>query len=219
MAGSRVGDDRRTGAGGRPGSRAAAELGPVAWSRLEALQDEGQSLWDRFDTEVRQREWHPFVPADPGQVIEALLPLRAPGVRFLEWGSAMGVITIIADLLGFEAYGIEIDADLVAVARRLAERFESRARFAAGSFLPQGYVFRPRRRDRRMGTIGQGASGYVELRHPLEDFDVVFGYPWGGEEPVMHDVMRVHGGRGARFLMHGASGVEVYVGGRLQDPR
>jgi hypothetical protein len=121
---------------------------PALRARLAALRREGEAIWDRFDVEVRQQEWHPFVAADYRVVESALLELRRPGATFLEWGSAAGVITIMADLLGFEAYGIEIDGELVHLARALAERFESGARFALGSFLPAGYEWRAPGGDR-----------------------------------------------------------------------
>ena len=198
------------------GDRSSDALDPRLRARLAELQDEGQELWNRFDTEVRQREWHPFVPADSSKVLDALIRLSAPGLRFLEWGSAMGVNTIMADLLGYEAYGIEIDPALVATARALAARFDSRALFAVGSFLPGGYTWRSASGDTRLGTIGHAASAYYELGRALDDFDLVFAYPWSGEEPIMHDVMRRYGARGARLLMHGAAGVQVWVDGRLQ---
>ncbi|MBW3570595.1 MAG: hypothetical protein KY467_05775 [Gemmatimonadetes bacterium] len=192
------------------------DLDPALRARLAALSEEGWDVWQRFDEEVRQHDWHPFVPADYEHVLQTLLKLRAPGLRFLEWGSATGVITIMADLLGFEAYGIELDAQLVDVARGLAERFDSRARFVAGSFVPAGYRWKSRTGDNRIGTIGYGQSGYPELRHPLEDFDVVFAYPWHGEEEMMLDLMRAYGGSGARLVLHGgAHGARVYRGGRL----
>jgi hypothetical protein len=195
---------------------AVPELDRSLMERLYALSEEGQDIWDRFDNEVRQHQWHPFVPADYSRVQAALVSLRAPGLRFLEWGSATGVITIMADLLGYEAFGIECDAQLVEVARGLATRFGSRARFAVGSFLPSGYAWKPRDGDGRLGTIGDGTSGYLELGHPLEDFDLVYGYPWGGEEPMMQDLMRSYGGRQARLLLHGSTGgVQVYREGRL----
>ncbi|HEX9633431.1 MAG TPA: hypothetical protein VGA02_13300 [Gemmatimonadales bacterium] len=191
------------------------EADPRLRARLAALCDEGWEIWCRFDTEVRGRGWHPFVAADYGSVLETLLTLRAPGLRFLEWGSAPGVITIMADLLGFEAYGIELDPDLVRMARDLAARYDSRARFATGSFLPGGYEWKPRSGDGRLGTIGHGAPGYAELGHPLEDFDLVFAFPWSGEEPMMHDVMQRYGGRHARLLLYGASeGMQIFRGGR-----
>ena len=190
-------------------------IDPALRARLTELHEEGRDIFERFDLEVRQRNWHPFVPADYEEVLQTLLPLRAPGLRFLEWGSGTGVIAITADLLGFEAYGIEIDADLVDTARRLATKFGSRAQFAAGSFLPAGYVWMTADGDRRLGTIGEARSGYLELQHPLEDFDLVYGYPWSGEEAVMHDVMRAYGRRDARFLLHGGSSIQIYQGGRL----
>ena len=184
-------------------------------TRLDALFDEGCDLWDRFDMEVRQKSFHPFVAAEYDVVLEALLPLRAPGVRFLEWGSATGVITIMADLLGFEAYGIELDDRLVSSARDLARRSGSGARFAAGSFLPSGYRWR-RNREGRLGTIGYGSSGYLDLGIPLDNFDVVFGYPWSGEEPMMLDLMNRYGRADARLLLNSTTvGVISYKGGKI----
>jgi SAM-dependent methyltransferase len=194
------------------------ELEPALRARISALSEEGWEIWRRFDEEVRQENWHPFVPADYDHVLQTLLRLRAPGLRFLELGSATGVITIMADMLGYEAYGIELDGKLVDVARELAARFDSGARFAAGSFLPSGYRYRSRTGDDRIGTIGHGASAYPELRHPLEDFDLVYGYPWHGEEPMMLDLMRAYGGRGARLLMHGGKeGIRIFRDGRRES--
>jgi hypothetical protein len=188
----------------------ASALDPELRARLEALMEEGREFFHDFDLEVRSREWHPFVPADYEKVLGALLPLRSPGARFLEWGSATGVIAIMADLLGFEAYGIEIDRQLVAKARELAARFDSGARFAEGSYLPQGYVWRDPSGDTRLATIGVGDSGYLALGHPLEDFDLVFAYPWHGEEPVMRDVFRRYGGERSKMLINrGREGFEL----------
>jgi len=182
-------------------------------ARLAALGEEGGAIWRRFDREVRRVEFHPFVPADYERMLQLLLALRAPGLRFLEWGSATGVITIMADLLGFEAYGIELDPELVEIARGLAERFGSGARFAAGSFIPAGYEWKPRTGDARIGTIGQGVSGYAELGCALDDFDLVYAYPWDGEDPMMHDLLRARGRPGARLVLAGgAEGVRVYRG-------
>jgi len=44
--------------------------------------------------------------------------------------------------------------------------------------------------DARMGTIGYGPSAYGELGLALDDFDLVYAYPWGGEEPMMLDLSR-----------------------------
>ena len=184
-------------------------------ARLEALCTEGWAIWDRFALEVREHHFHPFVAADYEVVLKALSAHRGPGLRFLEWGSATGVITIMADLLGFEAYGIELDSSLVGTARGLAERFGSGARFATGSFLPTGYRWQPSDVDGRTGTVGVGASGYLQLGRSLDDFDVVFGYPWGGEEAMMLDLMGSYGRPDALLLLHTVNdGVKAYRGGR-----
>lgn len=174
----------------------------------------------RFDLEVRQDEFHPFVAADYRSVYDALLSLRRPGLRFLEWGSATGVVTIMADLLGFDAYGIELDAALVRVGRDLAARSGSGARFAAGSFVPMGWEWKPAGGDGRPGTIGQGTSGYLELGLSLSDFDIVYGFPWMGEEPMLVDLMRSYGRSDAILFLHTVEhGTRLFRGGHaLDDP-
>lgn len=194
------------------GSSAASiqdPLDPALRSRLQTLCEEGWEIWRLFDVEKRQDAFHPFVASDYPAVLETLISLRAPGLRFLEWGSASGVITIMADLLGFEACGIELDADLVAGARALARRSGSGATFATGSFLPAGYRWRHSDGDARLGTIGDGESGYQALGRPLDDFHVVFGYPWDGEEAMMLDLMQVHGRPDARLVIHASHGITV----------
>ena len=184
-------------------------------ARLDALCDEGWAVFERFDREVRDRRFHPFVAADYELVLAALLEHRRPALRFLEWGSASGVITIMADLLGYEACGIEIDESLVATARGLALRFESGARFVHGSFLPSGYAFNARA-PTRWTASGGAESGYMQLGRALDDFDVVFGYPWGSEEAMMLDLMRCYGQPNGLLLLFGVdSGVRGYRGGRV----
>jgi hypothetical protein len=196
------------------------EISEALRARLTALCAEGWALWDRFDDEVRRHHFHPFVAAEYDVIVDALMGHRGPNLRFLEWGAATGVITVIADLLGFDAYGIELDRDLVATARALAKRFDSHARFAAGSFLPTGYEWRPADRDGRTGTLGTGVSGYRELGHTLEEFDVVYGYPWDGEAELMLDVMKRYGRADATLLLnHASEGIVAYRRGKRLDGR
>jgi hypothetical protein len=184
-------------------------------ARLDAVCDDGWALWESFDRDVRTPRFHPFVPADYDTVRAVLLRLAATERRFLEWGAASGVITIMADVIGFDASGIELDAALVASARALALRHGSGARFVAGSFLPTGYRWRSSDGDDRTGTIGEGESGYLQLGRALDEFDVVFGYPWDGEAPIMKDVMRRYGRPGALLLLYDATvGVRGYRDGR-----
>jgi hypothetical protein len=196
--------------------RATPEMDPALRIRLADLCEEGWEIWDRFDRSTGVESFHPFVAADYDVVLKALIPFRAPGLKFLEWGSASGIITIMADLLGFQAFGIELDPELVRIARTLALRLDSGATFTEGSFLPQGYRFRPPDGDGRLGTIGHGPSGYIQMGRHLDEFDLVFAFPWGGEEPLMLDLIRVYGRPDAHLLLHTVNdGVRVYREGRL----
>ena len=206
-------EQRDARAAGLAGALLNAAHDPALAARLDAICAEGWSIWERFERTVRDRDFHAFVAADYDAVRRALLVHRAPGARFLEWGSATGVIAIMADMVGFEAYGIELDASLVTTARALATRFASHAQFVAGSFLPTGY--------KRLGgddeseTIGDGPSGYLQLGRALDDFDVVFGYPWDDDAPLMHDLMRQYGRPDALLLLNDtARGVRAFRGGR-----
>ena len=198
-----VADENRKGLGRAVTRRRAgrAMIDAALRRKLTELQEEGQEIFHRFDLEVRQKDFHPFVPAEYEKFLQVLLQLRGEQRTFLEWGSGTGVITIMADLLGFEAYGIELDAALVKIARELARKYESNAHFVEGSFLPAGYVWRAHDGDERLGTIGRGRSAYLEMNRPLEDFDIVYGYPWDGEAEIMRDVMKQYGRPDAVLLL------------------
>jgi SAM-dependent methyltransferase len=192
--------------------------------RIDALIEEGVVLFSEFDRSVREKSFHPFVAADYNVVLETLLSLRASrqsdAPTFIELGSGHGVITIMADLLGFDAVGIELDGSLVAIARGLAKRYESKARFAVGSFLPSGYRWKSETGDSRMGTLGSGPSAYLELGRALDDFEIVYAYPWEGEAPIIRDLARRYADPRARLiLMDAVEGVEVTdAGGAASRP-
>lgn len=183
---------------------------------LQLLFAEGRTIGEEFRGNAEEQGFHAFAPANYDQVLAALLPHRATGGLFLEWGSGPGVITIMADLLGFDAFGIEIDAGLVDAARELADRYNSSAEFVTGSFLPEGYRWESADGSKRMGTIGTAPSGYPELGHSLAEFETVFGYPWGGEEAMMIDLMSTRGSPDATLLLHNVAGtIDAYKGGQL----
>lgn len=189
-------------------------------AKLDALRAEGWAFFDHFDRTVRERGFHSFIASDYEPVQAALVAHRAEGQRFLELGSGSGVITIMADLLGYEAYGIELDLALVKTSREMAARHGSRARFVQGSFFPAGY-HPPHAAPGaiRTGTMGEGDSGYAELGRALDDFDVVFGFPWGGEAPVLLDLMKRYGSADALLLMYDVNdGVIAHRNGRRLNP-
>lgn len=166
---------------------------------VEALLREGAEAWRDF-LSGRGKLFHGFIPADLRGALEALEPLRHECQSFLELGSGIGVITILADLLGFEASGIEVVPELLDTSRRLAEQFDSGAQFVEGSFVPPEYRDQIDLLDAEFHTVTEGADGYEELGMEIGDFDLVYGYPWPGEEEWMTQLVRSGAGPHTRML-------------------
>ena len=80
-----------------------------------------------------------FVPTNFRTLYRHLYSIRAtyaPGSRFCEWGSGLGVAAIMADFLGFDSIGIEIDPMLARQSVDLAQTVNSKAQLVQGSFVP-----------------------------------------------------------------------------------
>ena len=147
-----------------------------------------------------------FVPSDLHAVHAALHAIRhrhlAPGSSFCEWGSGLGAVAGLASLLGFDACGIEIVDELVEEARALAETFELPVEFVQGSFIPQGSEDLADVPDEFSWLEVGGEDAYDELGLDVEDFDVVFAYPWPGEEGVVEALFERHAAEGALLVTY-----------------
>jgi len=153
-----------------------------------------------------------FVPCDFEAAYAALSGLAAAtlarGPVFCEWGSGLGVVAGLADLLGFEASGIEAEALLVDQARRLAEDFGLGVEFAHGSFVPPGGETLVHAGGQYAWLTTESDDAYAELGLDPVDLDVVFAYPWPDEEAVTEDLFERYAGPGALLVTyHG--GTEV----------
>ena len=155
-----------------------------------------------------------FVPSDYDLVYRALVLIQsgrlAAGRRFIEWGSGLGVVACLAEGLGFDAVGIEIESKLVDLAEKLAADHGARAQFACGSFVPRGVEVRFDWPADIAWLTTDGPDGYDELELEPDDFDVVFAYPWPGEEQVIFDLFADCAATGALLLSyHGQEGVRL----------
>jgi hypothetical protein len=171
---------------------------------LESLLREGNQIWEAF-IEARGGTFHHLIPADAEGAYQQLGQLRDRHHTFLELGSGMGVITILADLLGFEAHGIEIEEGLVDLSRDLAERHGSSASFTEGSFVPAEFRDEVSLLDGEFHTIAEGLDAYGELGMELAEFDLIYAYPWPGEEEWLADLFRRAGGGHAQLLTYSVS--------------
>lgn len=163
----------------------------------------------RIDAFVEYRGDRPiagFVPSDFTLVYQALHSVSsrrlATGGAFLEWGSGFGVVTDLAAMQDYDAFGIEIERPLIEHAEALAEAWEIPATFVCGNFVPpEG--------EELSDTTGEldwlrsgGGRAYEEMGLEIEDFDMVFAYPWPGEEHVVMDLFDAFACPGALLLTY-----------------
>jgi hypothetical protein len=178
-------------------------------------------LFDAAQREIAalERDTQPplaaFVPSDFDLVYRAVQAIQsvqlATGRRFIEWGSGIGVVACLAEWTGFDAVGIEIERRLVAIAERLAAEHGVPVQFACGSFIPRGLEVRCDRLADVAWLSTEGPDGYEELELDPDDFDVVFAYPWPGEEQVIFDLFGDCAAVGALLLSyHGQEGVRLH---------
>ena len=155
-----------------------------------------------------------FVPSDFELAYHALAAIQsanlATGRRFLEWGSGIGVVACLATQLGFDAIGIEIEAPLVEIANELAAVHNLDTEFICGSFVPPGTEVTVGTADDFAWLSTTGPVAYDQLDLEPNDFDLIFAYPWPGEEQIIFDLFATHAATGALLLTyHGIEGVHL----------
>jgi len=152
-----------------------------------------------------------FVPSDFVTVYHALRAIveasLASGNSFCEWGSGFGVVASLAAMLEFDACGIEIDGDLVDASRNLAEDFDLPVDFVHGSFIPPGdeALADEACADHHDGLsflVTDADTAYDELGLNPVDSDVVFAYPWPGEEQAIEILFENNAAVGALLLTY-----------------
>jgi len=152
-----------------------------------------------------------FVPSDFKTVYHALQGIvdanLAPGTSFCEWGSGFGVVASLAAMLEFMSCGIEIEKDLVDAARGLADDFGLPVEFIRGSFIPPGAESFAEEAYADTNAefswlVTDADDAYEELGLNPDDFDVVFAYPWPGEEYLIMSVFEKCAAEDALLLMY-----------------
>ena len=136
-----------------------------------------------------------FVGSELPAVDRALSRILAEGLArgpvFCEWGSGLGGACGVAALQGFRALGIEIQRELVESARVLAENLSLPMVFAEGSFLlPGDEDLVSTATDHTELTFDSQA--WDEMNLAPADCDVVFAYPWPGEEEMVDRTFARH---------------------------
>ena len=152
-----------------------------------------------------------FVPSNYATVYQGLRAIAeanlAPGTTFCEWGSGFGVVASLAAMLDFDVCGIEIESDLVDASRRLSVYFGLPVDFVQGSFIPEGaeeYADEAcaESNSEYFWLVTDSDDAYDELGLEPNDFDVVFAYPWPGEECLITGLFEKYAAEGALLLMY-----------------
>ena len=170
-----------------------------AHDHFSPLWSEAYEIWGKFENAIG---FETYVPADYSAVLSSLQSLQGKATTILEWGSGLGVVTIMASRLGFEAYGIEVAPQLVKHARKLAKRYAPRATFAEGSFVPNDYQWAADQGEDDTRPNLNAADGYDALDMRLSEFDVVYAYPWPDEHALFADMLRGRGRPGGWLLTY-----------------
>ena len=173
-----------------------------------------QTVLDAWFARPEHQSGIGFIPSDYELVWRTLAAVRRdhPDARhLLEWGSGFGVVTGLGALLGFETSGIEIDRELVAASRTLLTVHRLRATIAEGSFVPDGLMASERLHDLETRTVLGAPDAYNELQADLDDFDLVFAYPWPTEEELYCDLFERGANHGALLLTYSRTeGMRAY---------
>lgn len=160
---------------------------PLGAVELQELWSAAADIWDAREAEAA---FDGYVSADFAAIHARLSSLTHRAHSFLEWGSGLGVVAIMASRLGYDAYGIEVKPDLVDAARDLAERFHAKPVFVTGSFIPDEFAGNLLDGDEFHHTETQDRSAYDQIDMELRDFDLVYAYPWPEEHTIFRSIIR-----------------------------
>jgi len=195
--------------------------------------------WERFFADYDDDQAPRFVPSVPERVwavLEEITRRQLPPTRvFCEWGSGFGTATCLAALLGYEAYGLEIDAELVWRSRAIARRLGIPVTLLCTSFVPAGYavsvggdgaaLVTPASVSTHPDTAeARGPLRYGGMASAITDIGLFFAYPWPEERALMRQLFAAVARVGALLVVyHTDTDIRVWrkvAGeGELEDPR
>src|SRR6058998_3478139 len=161
--------------------------------------------WERFFADHDDHHAPRFVPSVPERVFAVLEEVTRrqlpPNRVFCEWGSGFGTATCLAALLGYEAYGLEIDEELVRLSRAIARRLGIPVTILCTSLFPEGYeasaggdgatlVTPEAVRAHHDTAEARGPLRYDGMESAIADIGLFFAYPWPEERELMRQLMR-----------------------------
>jgi len=173
--------------------------------------------WERFFADNDDHQAPRFVPSVPERVFAVLEEVTTrnlpPNRVFCEWGSGFGTATCLASLLGYEAYGLEIEEELVRLSRAIARRLGMPVEILCTSLFPEGYeaysgvdglelVTPESRSDRNANDEDRGLLRYDGMEIAIADIGLFFAYPWPEEQALMQQLFDAVAMEGAMLVVY-----------------
>lgn len=184
---------------------------------VSTMLAEAEKRCDAFFDAGLDRRYPRYLPSNPEKVFVAIATLKESGwLRgnlFCEWGSGFGIATCMASMIGFEAYGIEIEDGLVELSTQLAHDLNIPAEYLCTSYLPEGYEecegiggkdLLPPQATTSGGATIDTTPTYDGL--DPDEVDLFFVYPWPGQEEFMMDLFDEIASEDAILLIYQADG-------------
>lgn len=182
---------------------------------VEGLLSDAEALLQAYWDQWHRRPIEQYVACDFRDVYRAMHAIDqqqlAPGKLFCEWGCGFGIVTALAAGLGWDAIGIEAESFLVQRAKSFLRKRGISAEIWQGNFLPQGAERLAKRQANHASLFHRVPSVYEEKSLEVDDFSIIFAYPWPGEDYFLKDVFLHYAADQAILLMFlGPYEIEVY---------